>query len=43
MKYVKTFENFTSQINEEEEILKSIRKVFEKRIRGWFSSIKRKV
>jgi len=28
MKYVKTFENFTSQINEEEEIFKSIRKVF---------------
>ena len=28
MKYVKTYENFSSQINEEEEILKSIRKAF---------------
>jgi len=31
MKYLKLFENFTSQINEEVEILKSIRKLFGKK------------
>lgn len=42
MKYVKTFENFTSQINEEEEILKSVRKLFGKESESDLAPLKEK-
>lgn len=42
MKYVKTYENFTSQINEEEEILKSVRKLFGKESEADLAPLKEK-
>lgn len=42
MKYVKTFESFTSQINEEEEIFKSIRKAFGKETDADLAPLKEK-
>lgn len=42
MKYLKTYENFSSQINEEEEILKSIRKAFGKESEADLAPLKEK-